>query len=262
MHSKPKKSLGQNFLIDKNIRNKIIQACALSPGDIVLEIGAGRGELTELIAPRINKLFALELDNNLCKLLNEKFKDYQNVKIINQDILKFDIRKYFVKVKKIKVVGNIPYYISSPIIEHLLKARHKIKAIFITVQKEFAKRMTAQAGSKEYGSFSCFVQYYCLPKKIFHIKKSCFLPSPKVDSSFVCLKILKDNLVSLKDEHLLFRIIRAGFGKRRKTLRNSLHGLVDAQKMDKFFLKFNIDPLVRPERLSLSDFVNLLNLIK
>lgn len=235
----------------------------MAPTDIVLEIGSGRGELTELIEPRVNKIFALELDYNLCAYLNEKFRIYQNVKIINQDILKFDIKKYFLKEKKkIKVIGNIPYYICSPIIEHLLKVREKIDSIFITVQKEFARRMIALPGSKEYGSFSCFVQYYCLPKEIFHIKKSCFFPSPKVDSSFVSLKIQKKNLLSPKDERGLFEIIRAAFGKRRKILKNSLQGIIDPQKLDNFLAYNNIEPLIRPERLSLQDFINLLNFIK
>ena len=182
MHIKPKKSLGQNFLVDKNIQKKIIVYLEIKPDDIILEIGAGRGELTNLIAKEAEKVYALEIDNSLCGILKENLKSYSNVEIINRDILKFNLRAYFRNLKQnLKVFGNIPYYISSPIIEHLFNYRNKIESIFITVQKEFAKRVTAIPGSKEYGSLSCFVQYYAKPKIIFNIKKASFFPVPKVD---------------------------------------------------------------------------------
>ena len=258
MHIKPKKSLGQNFLVDPNIQRKIISACQFKSFDTVLEIGAGRGELTRLIANRVNKVYALEIDTGLCDILKESFKDYVNVKIINQDVLKFNLKRYFSKLKeKIKVVGNIPYYITTPILEHFLKDRDKIDTIFITVQKEFAKRMTAQTGSKDYGAFSCFIQYYTEPKILFFIRKSCFLPTPKVDSCFLRLDIRDELVLEPKEERLLFKIIRAAFNKRRKTLRNSLKGKILPQKLDSFFNKYGIDSNIRPEDLTLVDFVNL-----
>ena len=258
MHFKPKKRLGQNFLIDKNIQRKIIDCLELKFSDIVLEIGAGRGELTWFIAGGVNKAYALEIDAALCRTLKVNLKDYSNAEIINQDVLNLNFRKYFGKLKnKIKVFGNIPYYISSSIIEYLIKFRDKIEVIFITVQKEFAKRITAVPGSKVYGAFSCFVQYYFEPKIILNIKKTCFLPKPKVDSCLVRLGVLKLPRVRPKDEKLFFKVIRAAFSKRRKTLRNSLSGIISLQKLDKFFNKNSIDSNIRPEDLSLEDFANL-----
>jgi 16S rRNA (adenine1518-N6/adenine1519-N6)-dimethyltransferase len=261
MHVKPKKSLGQNFLIDKNIRRKIIEALELKPSDIVLEIGSGKGELTGLIAQSITKLYALEIDTALCDELNKNLKGYSNIEILNKDILKFDLKKYFSKPQycksRIKVFGNIPYYISSPIIEHLFKFKDIIDIIFITVQREFARRLTAIPGSKDYGSFSCFVQYYTQTKIILNIKKTCFLPSPKVDSCLVRLRIRTSPCVRIRDERLFFKIIRAAFNKRRKTLKNSLAGVIPLQKLEEFFKKYSIGRQTRPERLSLEDFAHL-----
>jgi len=262
MHIKPKKRLGQNFLTDKNIQRKLVASYNLETTDHVLEIGAGYGELTKLIADCAAFVYALEIDPELCKTLRDNTKGYSNIEIINQDILRFDLEKYFKKLKnKIKVVGNIPYYITTPIIEHLLKYRDKIETVFITVQKEFAKRIVANAGSKEYGSFSCFVQYYSIPKILFFIKKGSFSPIPKVDSCLLELKIRQVPAVNVKDEELFFKVIRASFNKRRKTLRNSLDGIVPLQKLSDFFRKYDIDINIRPEDLTLKDFAHLTNII-
>ena len=260
MHIKPKKRLGQNFLTDKNIQRKIIDCLQLKPSDIVLEIGSGRGELTGLIAQKTEKIYALEIDNDLCQVLKDNLKDRLNIEIINQNILKFNLRKHFNRIeRRIKVTGNIPYYISSPIIEYLIKYRDKIDAVFITVQKEFARRMTAVPGSKLYGAFSCFVQYYFEPKIVLNIKKTCFFPMPKVDSSLVRLEIRPRPPVGLKDEKFFFKIIRASFNYRRKTLRNSLASIISRKKLESFFHKYGIDRNIRPERLCLQDFANLSN---
>jgi 16S rRNA (adenine1518-N6/adenine1519-N6)-dimethyltransferase len=219
MHKKPKKYLGQNFLIDKNIQRKIISSCEFTPDDTVLEIGSGRGELTSLIWPRVKKLFALEVDTELIPELRRSIKGANNVKIINEDILKFDLRKIKLTTgEKIKVIGNIPYYISSPILGHLFKFNDFISNIFITIQKEFAYRLSAVKGTKSYGALSCFVQYYREPQIIMNIKKTCFSPVPKVDSAFVWLKAKERKDITLKDETLLFRIIKTAFTKRRKIL--------------------------------------------
>jgi len=258
MHIKPKKRLGQNFLTDKNLQNKIIDACGFEPSDIVLEIGAGRGELTQLISPKVAVVFALEIDSGLYEILKERFEKSPNIKIINQNILKLNFKKYFSRIqKKIKVVGNIPYYITTPIIEYLLEVKDKIDIIFITVQKEFARRVTASPGSKDYGALSCFLQYYTEPKMMFNINKTCFYPAPKVDSCLLRLEVKQNISLNKSQEKLVFKIIRAAFGKRRKTLRNSLKGTVSPNKLNKFFKKFGIDPNIRPERLSLSQFINL-----
>jgi 16S rRNA (adenine1518-N6/adenine1519-N6)-dimethyltransferase len=263
MHIKPKKRLGQNFLVDKNIQHKIIQALELKTNEIILEIGSGRGEMTGLIAKNVERVFALEIDSSLCAILENNLSGLGNVEIINQDILKFNPSLYFKGFKnKIKVFGNIPYYISSPIIEHLLDYQDKIESIFITIQKEFAQRVVALPGSKDYGSLSCFVQYYSEPRIIFNIKKTSFLPVPKVDSSLIRIGIRNKLPLGKDQEKLFFKIVRAAFNKRRKTLRNSLEGIIPRDKLNMFFLKSGIDRNIRPEDLSQQDFFNLVKFIK
>ncbi|MFH1640937.1 MAG: 16S rRNA (adenine(1518)-N(6)/adenine(1519)-N(6))-dimethyltransferase RsmA [Candidatus Omnitrophota bacterium] len=260
MQIKPKKSLGQNFLFDKNIQAKIISSCQLKPDDTVLEVGSGRGELTGLIAERVKRVLALEIDAGLCSLLRKNLKRYKNVKIINQDIMEFPLKRYLFKPRnKIKVIGNIPYYITSPIIELLLGTKDKIETIILTVQKEFAKRIVSNPGSKEYGSFSCFVQYHTKAKILFYVKNSCFFPRPKVDSAVLELSIQHAPTVRVEDEKLLFKIVRAAFNKRRKIMKNSLKDIIPQQKLELFFKKYYIDPKIRPEKLSLQDFANLTN---
>lgn len=263
MYLKPKKSLGQNFLIDRNIRSKIINACGFDDSDIILEIGSGGGELTRLIAERVAKVHALEIDPRLCRMLKDSTQDLANLEVLNADILEFDLTSYFRKFsRKIKVVGNIPYYISSEIIAHLLKHSDIVDEIFLTVQKEFAERLCAKPGTKDYGSFSCFVQYYARAKILFSIKKTCFAPVPKVDSSFLSLAVTDEPAVKVRQEELFFKIIRDAFNQRRKTLRNSLQGVIPPEKLASFFSKFGIDHDIRPERLSLEDFANLANHLK
>jgi len=258
---KPKKYLGQNFLIDKNIQRKIISACDFQKDDTVLEIGSGRGELTHYIKDKVAMLYALEIDRALYVFLKKEFEGEKKLKIINKDILKFNINKFFPKTKnKIKVFGNIPYYITSPIIECLLKFKDRIDSVYLTVQKEFALRIVAKPGPKDYGSFSCFVQYQSIPKILFFIKKNSFYPAPKVDSCFLRLAIRLVPAVHVNNEKLFFKIIRSAFNQRRKTLRNSLVDIVSKDKLSTFFLKFSLSPDIRPERLSLQDFANLANL--
>jgi 16S rRNA (adenine1518-N6/adenine1519-N6)-dimethyltransferase len=261
MRIKPKKYLGQNFLIDKNILEKIVKACQFKPEDVVLEIGAGRGELTKLIAKQVKKVLALEIDTELCDSLTDNLKGYANVSVVNQDILKLTLKRRLSKLKKkVKIVGNIPYYITTPIIEYLLKSPEKIESIILTVQKEFAKRIAASPGSKEFGSFSCFVQYYASAKILFFITNNCFFPRPKVDSAVLELRIQHEPSVKVKNEKMLFRIIRTAFNQRRKIMKNSLKGLIPQQKLDTFFKKYDINPNIRPEDLSLQDFANLANI--
>lgn len=258
---KPKKRLGQNFLVDKNIRGKIIEAAGLTPSDIVLEIGPGKGELTELAVEKASYIYAVEIDRGLSDMLSESFKNHTNIIIINQDILKFDFEAFFKNIdRKIKVIGNIPYYISTPIIEKLLNYREKIESIFITVQKEFAQRVISTGGSKQYGSLSCFLQYYTIPRIIFTISKTCFRPIPKVDSCLLELRARKEPAVKVKDEKFLFKIIRSVFNQRRKTLRNSLKDIIPPQKLELFFEKYSTDKNIRPENIKLEDFANLANM--
>jgi len=265
MHIKPKKSLGQNFLIDKNIQKKIIRACELTKEDIVLEIGSGKGDLTARIAQSVKKVYALEIDQRLYPLLQQALGAYDNCQIIKGDILKFNLSKFLQDNKirqKIKVIGNIPYYISSPIIQHLIQHRQAVSVAFITVQKEFGRRARAPAGSKEYGSFSCFVQYYCECKIIFEIKKNSFKPAPNVASCFLSLAFRGKPAVLVRDEEMFFKLIRTAFNQRRKTLRNSLDGLLAQDRLEFFLRGSGIDKNVRPEDLSLEQFANLSNFLK
>ncbi len=265
MYIKPKKSLGQNFLIDKNIQNKIIRACNLTCEDIVLEIGSGKGDLTLSLAQKAKKVYALEIDQRLYSLFEMKLMKHDNCCLLKADILKFDISKFLQENKikqKIKIIGNIPYYISSPIIEHLIKHRQVIRAAFLTVQKEFGQRAKAAAGSKVYGSFSCFVQYYCACKMLFEIRRNCFQPAPNVDSCFLSLEFRKEPPVLVQDEGVLFKLIRTAFNQRRKTLKNSLEGLVAQDRLKNFFQEADIDKNVRPEDLSLEQFASLSNYLE
>ena len=259
---RPKKSLGQNFLIDKNIQKKIIRAFNSGNDDIVLEIGSGKGDLTVPLASSAKKIYALELDSRLYPTLEEKLSNFANCQVIKTDILKFDISKFLRvnKIKqKIKVIGNIPYYISSPIIQHLIFYRDNIQEIFITVQKEFGRRVVAVPGSKDYGSFSCFVQYYLEPKIIFIIKRNSFFPAPKVDSCFLSLRVREEPAVSVNDEGMFFKLIRKAFNQRRKTLRNSLEGEITQERLEEFFKARGIEKNIRPEDLSLEQFAYLSN---
>lgn len=263
MNIKPKKRLGQNFLIDPNIQRKIIASCGFKKTDIVLEIGSGTGIMTKPISQQAGFVYALEIDPDLCDILKRNLQNFNNTEIINQDILKLDFSKHFTNLKSgLKIFGNIPYYISSPIIEHLIKHSAQIECIFITVQKEFAKRVVSAAGSKEYGSLSCFVQYYLEPEIMFSISRNCFCPAPKVDSSFIKMNVRGSKAVNVEDENLFFALIRAGFNKRRKTLSNSLNEIIPKQQLQYFFNEYNINKNIRPENLSLSDFANLANYVK
>jgi len=259
MRLQPKKRLGQNFLTDKNIRNKIVSSCAVSSTDVLLEIGCGKGEMTLALAQKARKVYALELDNRLIPCLEDSFAGYKNIKLIHKDILKFDLNKE-IKERRIKAVGNIPYYISSPIIGHIAKHRRKIDSAFLTVQKEFADRIVAKPGTRDYGSFSCFVQYYFKPRIEFIITRRCFNPAPNVDSAFIRLKVRMSPPVRVKSEERLFKVIRAAFNKRRKTLRNSLQGLISKDALEAKLTESGLDLNVRPERLTLEEFAALANL--
>lgn len=263
MHPKPRKRLGQNFLIDKNIQEKIVHSCNLQESDVVLEIGPGRGEITQLLLAKAKKVIAVEIDKELCGLLSSKFSSSSNFELINQDILKttlVDLRGLQGGLRglgKLKVIANIPYYISTPIIAHLLRYKESIEAIYISLQKELAKRLAALPGNKDYGAFSCFAQFYSQPKILFPIKNSSFWPKPKVASSFVELKILSAPKVKVKDEESFFKIIRLAFSQRRKVLKNSLVKMVEGDKLIAHLKLWGIKENARAEDLSLKDFARL-----
>ena len=253
MYPKPKKRLGQCFLVDKNIQNKLAEACGLRKSDTVLEIGPGRGEITALLVRQVKKVIAIEIDSGLCEILRQKFSSYKNFMLFNKDILKMDLSKY----KNLKIVANLPYYISTPILAHLLKYRNSIKTIFCTLQKELAMRLVAGAGTKIYGAFSCFVQFYTRPKIVFFIKNESFRPKPKVDSCFMELKIFSKPPVKVKDEQLFFKLVRTAFNQRRKQIKNSLIRILTKDKITRYLKTLKLKPGVRAENLSLRDFAAL-----
>jgi len=254
---KPNKKLGQNFLIDKNIQEKIIKAIAPDKKDVVLEIGPGLAALTEELCERSDKVIAVEKDKRLHEFLASELGRINNLDLIQGDILKYDFCE--AGYRQLKIVGNLPYYISSPILTGLLNNRNLIDSIFITVQKEFGERLVAKPGGKTYGSISCFAQFYSEPVALFTIKKGSFYPSPKVDSCFLKISIRKQPLC-LTDEEKLFKIIRICFGKRRKMISSSLYpGLAFASKEEMLerLRAAGIDPAQRPETVSLEQFASL-----
>lgn len=257
MRHKPKKSLGQNFLIDRSIREKIIQASDLKKNDTVLEIGPGRGEISEGLLKSVKKLIAVEIDPSLCAALKDKFSTRANFELINADILKIDLSKLSPGAGKIKVIANLPYYISTPAIIHLLKYKKHIREIYLTLQKEVAQRICAAPGTKAYGAFSCFAQFHSQPEILFEIKNTSFWPRPKVDSCFIRLKALNKPRLKIADEERFFRIIRTAFNQRRKQLKNSLKKILPTEA----FKQAGINPNSRAENLSLADFARLNNFL-
>jgi len=256
------KKLGQNFLVDKNKRDQIIRLSDISREDIVLEVGPGLGALTESIQPQVKKFLAIEKDRGLASLLSKK-----NFNIVNEDILKYDLSNFLKRCReKIKVIGNLPYYITSPIIFCLIEHREKIESIFITVQKEVAERIIAGPGSKNYGILSLSIQYYSNPKILLSLPKSAFFPRPDVDSVFMSLEMLKKPKVDVKNEETFFKIIKASFGKRRKTLLNSLSTVkelgIKKEALKEALLSLGFDEKIRGEALSLNDFAKLTSYLK
>ena len=255
----PKKQLGQNFLIDQNITEKILAGCSFNANDTVLEVGPGFGVLTRKIIPRVKELIAIETDRHLCEQLTNEIKS-PDVKIIHADFLKYDFDQ--LPSEKIKVIGNLPYYISSLIIARVLNERRRFSTLFATVQWEFAKRLTAKVDTKEYSAFSCFVQYFAKVELLFKIKNTCFKPVPKVDSCFLKLDILPEPLYKADDENILFTIIRRAFQQRRKTIVNSLEFLIKRERLYPILDALKLDPKLRAENLSVNNFVDLANKFK
>lgn len=251
---RPKKNLGQNFLTDVHIQQKIIQACDLKIDDVVVEIGPGQGVLTRLIAPQVARLICVETDRDLIEPLRASLPPA--VEVVHADFLKWDMSHL---PDGIKVIGNIPYYISTPIIEKLIKERAKLSSAFLTVQLEFGQRLKAQAGGKDYGSLSCFAQYYADIKMLFKIKNTCFKPAPKVDSCFLRLMMRPQPEVMAADEEFLFKLIQTAFQQRRKTIVNSLKGMVGKERLEELLKIQDINPNARPENLTLTNYIELCN---
>lgn len=257
------KSLGQNFLTDKNIIDKIIDASEITEEDLVIEIGPGIGVLTAEAAQRAKKVVAVEIDRNLIPILQETLADFSNVEIINQDVLKTDLNQIIESsgCRRARIIGNLPYYITTPIIMGILENRVKADSITIMMQKEVAERIKSQPGTRSYGALSAAVQYYCTVDSVAVVPKEVFVPVPKVDSAVLRLDIRREKPVELVDEDMFFRCIKAGFGQRRKTLSNSLMGIGGVTKEDvkAALAACDIDEKRRAETLSLDEFANLAN---
>ncbi|MBF0122055.1 MAG: ribosomal RNA small subunit methyltransferase A [Candidatus Omnitrophica bacterium] len=252
------KRLGQNFLHDRKVQTRIIEACQFSPEETVLEIGPGQGALTRQILPCVKGVIAVEADRQLAEGLEREFLD-SNLTLHHGDFLKFDFSKI---PGPIKVVGNLPYYISTPIISKVLENREKFTSLFMTVQLEFGERLVAKPGNKIYSSFTCFVNYFSEPKLLFTISKNAFSPAPKVMSCFMRLDMRKTPPVSVKDEPLFLQVIRLAFQQRRKTLLNSLSQLCPKAKLGAVLAQAGVPERTRAEELGLEKFAMISNCMK
>jgi len=265
---KVKKGYGQNFLIDQHVINKIITGANIDEHDLVIEIGPGLGGLTERLAKEAKHLIAIEIDKSLIPILEESFCEYPNVEILNQDILKTDIAEIITanRAKRTKVVANLPYYITTPIIMSILEGNAPIESMTIMIQKEVGQRIKAAAGTKDYGALTLGVAYRANAEIIANVPRNSFVPRPNVDSIVLRLDRLKTPPVKVKCENLLFKIIRAAFEQRRKTLLNCLFNLLDlGLSKDELAIIFDgcgLDANVRGEDLTLERFADITNAVK
>lgn len=260
------KSLGQNFLIDDNIVDKIVAGAGIGPEDKIIEVGPGIGTLTREMASRAQNLMAVEIDKNLIPILEDTLGDYDNVKIVNEDIIKADIRGLIdenLGGGPVKLVANLPYYITTPIIMRFLEENINVTDIVVMVQKEVAERMNAQPGGKDFGALSVAVQYYCDTEIIAKVPRHLFVPQPNVDSIVIALRVRPERKYKVDDEDLYFKVVKAAFGQRRKTLLNSISSMGNLAKdqVKEALEEAGIDPKRRGETLSLDEFAILSNVI-
>ena len=262
------KKFGQNFLIDTHVLDKIIAAAEIGPDDFVLEIGPGIGTMTQYLAEAAREVTAVEIDRNLIPILDDTLSAYSNVTVINEDILKVDIAALAREKnggKPIKVVANLPYYITTPIIMGLFESDVPLSSITVMVQKEVADRMQTGPGSKDYGALSLAVQYYAKPYIAANVPPNCFIPRPAVGSAVIRLTRNEKPPVDVRDPKFMFRLIRASFNQRRKTLQNGLHNAADLQipneKVVKALEEMGLPASVRGEKLDLKQFARLADLL-
>ncbi len=250
----PRKFLSQNFLINQRVIERIIEVCDLKKDDVVLEIGPGRGALTRDIAKRVQELIVIERDERLVQELEKR--EEAHLKVIHADVLRYPLENL---PQHLKVIGNLPYHIATPIVERLIGLRHHLRDVYIMLQWEHGQRLIAKPHTKDYGSLSCFVQYYTIPKILFKISSAAFSPRPKVDSCFLHLKLLEKPFQKAKDEDLLFKIIRQAFSQRRKMIQNSLSPLIPKERLLPLLKELNVEPEKRAENLRLEDYVRIGN---
>ena len=262
------KKFGQNFLIDERVLEKIISAAEVNKDDFVLEIGPGIGTMTQYLAENAREVMAVEIDKNLIPILSDTLSAYDNVSILNADILKVDIAKIVEEKnggKPVKVVANLPYYITTPIIMGLFESHVPIDSITVMVQKEVADRMQSGPGTKDYGALSLAVQYYAEPYVVANVPPNCFMPRPKVGSAVIRLTKYKDALIKVTNEKLLFQLIRASFNQRRKTLQNGIKNFgglnFSKEQVAQALEEMELPASVRGEALTLEQFAQLSNIL-
>ncbi|MBZ0155785.1 MAG: 16S rRNA (adenine(1518)-N(6)/adenine(1519)-N(6))-dimethyltransferase RsmA [Alphaproteobacteria bacterium] len=251
-----KKHLGQNFLFDPSILHRIIEVSGITPEDTVVEIGPGPGRLTLLLAGAARKVVAVELDKELYEKLKGEIRGYRNIELIHADALHYPYQE----LEPFKVVANIPYYITTPLIFRLIEAREKLQSMTLTIQKEVAERIVAGPGTKEYGVLSVMLQYYSEARISFIIPRGAFRPTPEVDSAVIHFEIRKSPKVSVRDERLFFTTVKTAFAQRRKTLANALKSL--AKESREGLLLAGIDPTRRAETLSIEEFAVLADTLR
>lgn len=268
-HFNFQKKYGQNFLVDPHVLEKIMEAAEITKEDCVVEIGPGIGTMTQYLAERAGSVVAVEIDKNLIPILQETLAEYQNITILNEDILKVDLNRIVEEKNQgrpIKVVANLPYYITTPIIMGLFENHVPLKSITIMVQKEVADRMQVGPGTKDYGALSLAVQYYARPQIVAQVPPNCFIPRPNVGSAVIRLTRYEEPPVVVKNEKFLFALVRASFNQRRKTLANSLSNAqnltLTREQVTEALEKMGLSPTIRGEALTLEQFARLAELLE
>lgn len=259
------KRLGQNFLINDEAVEKIISSSNINKEDLVIEIGPGLGTLTKPLLENAGKVICIELDDRMLKILEDRFSIYNNFQIINEDVLKVNLKQLLHENKKdgikhAKVVANLPYYITTPIVMKLLEDRLDIESITVMIQKEVADRLTALPGEKFSGAITYAINYYTNPKRLLEVDKTSFIPAPEIDSTVIKLDVLKQPTIKVNNEEMMFKVIKAAFMQKRKTLLNALNNsnqFGPKENIEKILIKLNIDLGIRGEKLSLQDFANI-----
>ena len=256
---KAKKKFGQNFLINSDIINGIIEKSGITKDDVVLEIGPGLGTLTKELLKNSKKVIAVELDEDMCNILRGRFDD-ENLEVVNDDILKVDLNEYTNKYGKIKVVANLPYYITTPIIMKLLESDYDIDTITVMVQKEVGERVCSTSNDRENSAITIGISYYAKASIIIDVPKENFFPSPEVDSCVIKLQVLDKPSVEVEDKEKFFKIVKLAFSQRRKTILNSLSsGAYSKEQVLSVLTKLNLDTKLRAEDLSIDDYANISN---
>lgn len=265
-HITANKNLGQNFLIDDDTVSGIVDVANVSKDDLIIEIGPGLGTLTKELLDRAGKVICIELDKRMIEILNDRFSMYDNFKVLNDDVLKVNLKELIAKekIKTTKIVANLPYYITTPIIMKLLEDRLDIETITVMIQKEVADRLVTKPGTGDTGAITYAIHYYTNPKRVLEVPNTAFIPEPKVNSTVISLEVLKEPKVAVKNEEKLFEVIKTAFMQKRKTLLNALansNKYGSKEQICKTLELLSIDNRVRPEKLTLEEFARIVEKI-